>query len=573
MTTTQNDAADVPLPSTAPISANEIAPALSISPRAANITMVLVCAAVFLTALDQTVVVTALEPIASSIGNIDFGKDLSKLAWAVSGYLLGYVIILPLMGRISDVLGRQRVLIGTLAVFAFGSLMCAEAITLGNAFPCISFWSPSLVCDPLSNNPGPPSALTWLIIARFIQAVGGGAVVPVAIAAIGDLFGDRKRVLALGIIGGVTEAGGALGPLYGALILARWGWLPEAFAASWQWIFLLNIPIVALMVVALVLLWPKAIRGRAAQTTGRGIDWLGAALLGGALFCISLGLGQSAGVITNLSQATAAENNPYLLVAALVLLVGFILWEARRKEPVIDLKLFRNGAFSAGAAFNLLLGMALIIALVDIPIYILDVQGATAYLAAGLALLRLTVMIPVGAVLGGWLVARIGTRNVGIAGAIGVALGFVLMHFWDVTPNEIMITIATVITGLGFGLIVAPISTTALNTARQARFGMAASIVTALRTIGMILGLAALSSWGVSRYLQLVTQAQNGVDIATKQGQMLLQQRLTAIPVQITHDFYTAGAALALLAIIPALFLWKPKPGEESVAESAIMGL
>jgi MFS family permease len=573
MTTTQSDAAGLPTPAATPVAAKAGASALSISPRAANSTMVLVCAAVFLTALDQTVVVTALEPIAASIGNIDFGKDLSKLAWAVSGYLLGYVIILPLMGRISDVLGRQRVLIGTLALFAFGSLMCAEAITLGNAFPCVSFWSPSLFCNPLSNNPGPPSALTWLIIARFIQAVGGGAVVPVAIAAIGDLFGDRKRILALGIIGGVTEAGGALGPLYGALILAHWGWLPDAFAFSWQWIFLLNIPIVGLIVLALMLLWPKATRGRAAHASGRGIDWIGAALLGVALFCISLGLGQSAGIVTNLSQATREENNPTLLVAALMFLVGFILWEAWHKEPVIDLKLFRNGAFTAGAFFNLLLGMALIIALVDIPIYILDVQGATAYLAAGLALLRLTVMIPIGAIVGGWLVARIGTRNVGIAGAIGTAIGFGLMHFWDVTPNQIMITVATVITGFGFGLIVAPISTTALNTARQARFGMAASIVTALRTIGMILGLAALSSWGVSRYQQLIIQAQNGINFATSQGQMLLAQRLTAIPVQITHDFYTAGAALALLAIIPALFLWKPKPGEESVAESAIMGL
>lgn len=560
--TTQSDTTDA---TTLPAAPDDAAAVPDVRQRAALVPMVLICAAVFLTALDQTVVVTALDPIAVSFGNIDVGKDLSSLAWVVSGYLLGYVIVMPLMGRVSDLLGRQRVLIGCLALFAFGSFLCAEAITLGNALP-LTFLSNIGV-----NSPSP--ALTWLVIARFLQAVGGGAVVPVAIAAIGDLFGAGRRILALGIIGGVTEAGGALGPLYGALILQHWALLPPGYDNPWQWIFLLNLPIVLLLVGALLIAWPRALRGRTAPAGGR-IDWLGAALLGGALLCTSLGLGQSAGAITHLSQAQVAQNNPYLLLAALVLLAGFVLVEARGREPVIDLRLFRSGAFTAGALFNLLLGMGLIIALVDIPIYVLALSGTT-YLDAGLALLRMTIMIPIGAFSGGWLVARYGTRVVGIAGALCTAAGFFLMRFWDVHPNWTLITISTVIAGAGFGLIVAPISTTALNTASNARFGMAAAIVTALRMIGMILGLAALSSWGVSRYLALIVQAQNSLPpgLTISQQAAILAQKLAAIPVAITRDFFTAGAVIALVAVIPALFLWQPKPGEAEAKGRVVVGM
>jgi MFS family permease len=561
MTTTQSDAAGA---AASPPNAVSEAPALSVRQRAALVPMVLICAAVFLTALDQTVVVTALDPIAVSFGNIDVAKDLSALAWVVSGYLLGYVIVMPLMGRVSDLLGRQRVLIGCLALFAFGSFLCAESIALGNALP-LNFLSAIGVNSP-------SQALTWLVIARFLQAVGGGAVVPVAIAAIGDLFGAQRRILALGIIGGVTEAGGALGPLYGALILQHWALLPPGYTNPWQWIFLLNLPIVLLLVGALLLVWPRALRGRATTAVGR-IDWLGALLLGGALLCTSLGLSQSAGVLTNLKQAQAAQNNPLLLLAALVLLAGFVLVEARGRDPVVDLRIFRSGAFTAGALFNLLLGMGLIIALVDIPIYVLTINGT--YLDAGLALLRMTIMIPIGAFSGGWLVARYGTRAVGIAGALLASVGFFLMRFWDVHPNWTLITISTVIAGAGFGLIVAPISTTALNTAGNARFGMAAAIVTALRMIGMILGLAALSSWGVDQYLTLIVQAQNNLPpgLSISQQAAILAQRLAEIPVEITRDFFTVGAALALVAVIPALFLWKPKSGEEEAKGHVVVGM
>jgi MFS family permease len=532
------------------------------APRGAGLTLALICAAVFLTALDQTVVVTALTPIAGS-AELALPNDLPSLSWVVSGYLLGYVIVMPLMGRVSDLWGRRRVLIGCLALFAVGSLLCALAITLGATVDLS--WLGNIGIH------NPNSAVGWLVAARFIQAVGGGAIVPVAIATAGDLFGDRRRIIALGMIGGITEAGGALGPLYGALILAKWHFLPDSFPNAWQWIFLLNLPLVAMIIIALIALWPRT-EAQPAITRAR-IDWLGALILGGALLCTSLGLGQEAGAISALKDTTSAQNNPLLLVVALVLLIAFILYEARTLDPVIAPALFRSGAFSADAVFSLILGMALIVALVDIPIFMLTVFGTDHFLDAGLALLRLTVMIPIGAFAGGWLVTRFGTRPIGAAGAICTALGFFLMHRWLVTVSWGEITLGTVITGIGFGLIVAPISTTALNTTDRDRFGMAASIVTALRMIGMILGLALLSSWGLTRYKELANAIPGIKDVNDPKQVTAYQQAITATGAHVVTDLFFIGAILALAAVIPALLLWKPKPGEQGNDEVAVFSM
>jgi MFS family permease len=529
------------IPGTAPV---ETAPAAQPT-RGAAISLVIICAAVFLTALDQTVVVTALLPISNGY-QIDFQGNVSKLSWIVSGYLLGYVIVMPLMGRVSDLWGRRRVLVGCLGLFALGSLMCVESIALSSVLPI----------DVFHTTTGNSSALTWLVLARFLQAVGGGAVVPVAIASIGDLFGARRRILALGVIGGVTEAGGALGPLYGALILQQnWGIFTSGPDDQWRWIFILNVPLVVIIGAALLFLWQKP---AVAEKASVRIDWLGALILGGALLCISLGLSQQAGAVGSLQQVQASQSNPLLLVAAVALLALFVVVEAMRRDPVIPLSMFRSGAFSAGATFSLLLGMVLIIALVSVPLYILDVTYTNNYIGAGLALLRLTVMIPLGAFGGGVLVSRFGCRIVGAAGTLVTAIGLFIMHLWPVNPNWTLITLGTVVSGAGLGLIIAPISTTALNASKADRFGVAASVVTALRMIGMILGLAGISSWGVGEYQRLNAGIIHLISVSTT----AYTNAVTAVVVQVVTDFFLIGSVLALIAVIPALFLWRPKPGE-----------
>src|SRR6266576_6064646 len=406
--------------------------------RVALAARVIACIGVFITALDQTVVVTALPKIIADPGiNIPF-TQLDHAAWIISAYLLGFIIAMPLMGRVSDIYGRRRIFLLCLSIFGIGSILCGLAPTLGQIID-LSFLS-SFGIDVSS--PG----LILLIAARFIQAIGGGAFVPVAMAIVSDFYGKEPLALGLGIIGAVTEAGGVMGPLYGALIVQHLGW---------TYIFYFNAPIVLALIVGAWFLIPKGNRLR------EGIDWLGAILLGSMLTCLSLGLAQQG---TELGPTAVNSANPLV---------------------------------------SLLVGAALIIAMADIPLFVdtvlsRQINEADIPLVSGLALLRLTAMIPVGALLGGWLSSRISCRFTGVLGLLFVATGFYLMSRWSMNVDWTQITISTMTTGLGFGLVIAPISTTAIKAVRATQAGMGAAIVTSLRMVGMMLGLAALTSWALA---------------------------------------------------------------------------
>ena len=167
----------------------------------ALLAMLAACSAVFLTALDQTVVVTALPKIITDLQITS--EQLDRAAWIVSGYLLGYVIAMPFMGRVSDMFGRRRIFITCLGIFGFGSLLCGLAPILGQQIDIsflqrigINVAAPGDFSDPIALNP----SLVWLVAARFVQAAGGGAMIPIAMAIAGDFYGEKQRALALGLI-------------------------------------------------------------------------------------------------------------------------------------------------------------------------------------------------------------------------------------------------------------------------------------------------------------------------------------------------------------------------------------
>ncbi|HEX7737697.1 MAG TPA: MFS transporter [Ktedonobacteraceae bacterium] len=529
----------------------------------ALLAMIVACCAVFLTALDQTVVVTALPSITVDL-QIPL-QQLDRAAWIISAYLLGYVIAMPLMGRVSDLYGRRLVFVICLSIFGVASLFCGLATILGEQVDItflqhlnINVAAPGSLGDPSMLQPG----LVWLVAARFVQAAGGGALIPAAMAIAGDYYGERQRALALGLIGMVTETGGVLGPLYGAAIV-------QAF--SWHMIFYLNVPLVLILIVFSALL----LKGRAGDTTQQSadrwrIDLPGTLLLGASLVCLSLGLSQEAvlGTATLNSSGNSApvQNNPVLIASALLLLLAFVVLEIvleRRVSrsraqllPVIEPALFKSRAFSASSLVSLLVGAALIIAMADIPLFIATVQGGNA-LDSGLALLRLTVMIPIGALLGGWLCSRITCRITALLGLLAAALGFGLMHLWPVQVSQFQMTGGTLVGGLGFGLVIAPLSTTAINAVRNHQMGMASSIVTVLRMVGMILGLAALTSWGLGRFYDIVHAAK------LPPGMTPLSPGFAAFEAQIAtnaaHEVFTsiflAAGVLCLIAMLPACLL------------------
>lgn len=530
----------------------------------ALLAMIVACCAVFLTALDQTVVVTVLPDITTDL-QIPL-QQLDRAAWVISAYLLGYVIAMPLMGRISDLYGRRLVFLICLGVFGAASLFCGLATFLGEQVD-ITFLQHFGINVAAPGSPGDASVLQpgliWLVAARFVQAAGGGALIPAAMAVAGDYYGDRQRALALGLVGMVTETGGVLGPLYGAALV-------QAF--SWQMIFYLNVPLVLILMVGCIFFLPTRGTASSVQHPGSGrwrIDLPGTLLLGASLLCLSLGLSQEAVLGTaNLSNSATApvQNNPVLIALALVLLLAFVVLEvvlerrvrrsAGRLLPVIEPGLFAGRAFTASSLVSLLVGAALIIAMADIPLFIATVQGGNA-LDSGLALLRLTVMIPIGALVGGWLCARITCRITALLGLLAAALGFWLMHLWPINVSAGQMTVGTLIGGLGFGLVIAPISTTSINAVRNHQMGMAASLVTVLRMIGMILGLAGLTSWGLGRFYDIIHSAKVPADMNP------LSPAFAAFEAQLAtsaaHDVFTsiflAAGVLCLIAIVPACLL------------------
>ena len=520
-----------------------------------------VCVAVFLTALDQTVVVTALVSMIGDIGVPITQPD--RAAWIVSGYLLGYVIAMPLMGRISDVFGRRRVFALCLSIFTFGSLICAlspqlgapvapDSTTIGGAILTPFYNLVQALVGPVGQLGIDTSApgLDILVAARFIQAVGGGALVPVAMAVAGDLFGGTRRGLALGLIGAVTEAGGVLGPVWGA-------WVTTAL--GWTWIFWLNLPLAALLLLVGAFCLPKA-RGRREP-----VDILGALIFGGSLTFLTLGLGQQTEGTGVLSPSAHSTFNPAFLGIAAGLFVLFVVVEFAVHWPVVDPRLFRRVAFSAAALLSLIIGVALIVALVEIPLFLASLQNTTP-IAAGLALLRMTALVPVGAFVGGWLSGRIGCPWTAALGTLLTAAGLWQMSLWPANVGDIQVTMATVTAGLGFGLVIAPISTSALNASPAAQAGVASSVVTALRMTGMILGLSGLTAWGLEHLRAiLASQPKLGTPGGPTASQYL--QIVTTALHQVYSDIFLVTALLALIGVIPALLLWRRSKGTTDDAQ------
>ncbi len=465
-----------------------------------------VAAGVFFAADDQTSVVTILPPI---ISDLDLSvAHFERIAWIVNGYLLGYTVAMPLMGRVADVYGHARIFTLALVIFMVGSALVAV--------------SPNL---------------PWLVAARSFQAIGGGAVVPVAMAIVAGTLPPGRRAMGIGVMAAASEFGALIGPLWGSGVNELLGW---------RGLFWINLPMVAPVAVAVVYL------ARDVRTERRRVDYAGGALLGLALTALTIAL-------TNASDA-AGDHSLALpfAVSALAFGVWFVRHERRAADPMIDLRLFRSAAFSGGNLTNLLVGGGLIVALVNVPLMTNVLFGDTP-LEGGLNLTRFTVAVPIGAVAGGWLAGWLGFSRTTVVGLALAATGFFLMAAWGEAPAELLLSGSLIVAGLGFGLVIAPVGTAVINAAPDHQHALASSLVTVLRTIGMTVGLALLASQGLARFTEraAVIPLEAGGDYT---------QRLDAVMSDtFAETFVVAGIAM-VLAIIPALFLGR-EPKEEIAPE------
>ena len=459
----------------------------------------------FVTALDQTVVVTALPSIIVDLQVPFF--ELDRAAWIVTAYLLGYTVAMPLIGRMGDVYGYARVYQGGLVVFTVGTSLVAVS-----------------------------SSLEWMVGARVVQALGGGATVPIGLAIASTVLPERQRGMALGIIIGAAEAGSMLGPAYGGAIIKF---------LDWRWIFWLNIPQSAVLFLALIWL-PNA-----PNRQGR-VDYLGGALLAASLLLLSLALSQE-GLFT-LSSPT-----PFIIGAPALLLAGaLVVVERRAWQPLLSSVLFRSRAFLTANLTQLLEGVALIIAMVTVPLMAATVMGKEPFTGA-MWLLRMTAAIPVGAVLGGRLLMVLGVRPVAVMGLGLTALGLFLVSTWDLDVSEPWLTLHLVIAGLGFGLNNTPVMTLALSSAGETYRGTAASLVVVARMMGMTLGLAALAAWGVGHFQALTAGLELSLPQVGEAAEVVQSQaeeysaRLNEAGLSLFHNFFHIAAAVALVAVLPAL--------------------
>ena len=408
---------------------------------------------------------------------------------------------------LGDVYGYPRVYQASLVVFGVGT--------------CLVAVSPNL---------------EWMVGARVVQAVGGGATIPIGLAIASTVLPPHRRGLAIGIVVAAAEAGSMLGPAYGGAIVEL---------ASWRWIFWLNVPQGA--VIFLALLWLPNQRNR-----GLRVDYLGAALLTCTLVIFSVALSRQG--LFSLSSV-----GPFIIaVPGLAIVATLAVLERRTLQPLLAPFLFRSRAFLAANVTQLLEGASLVIAMVTVPLMADTVMGKEP-LTGAWWLLRMTAAIPVGAVVGGYVMSLTGARPVTITGLGLTALGLFLISTWELDISEPWLTLHLVIAGFGFGLNNAPIMTRALSSVGEDYRGTVASLVTVSRMIGMAMGLAALSAWGVEHFQALTAGLELPISQPGEASQTLAARfeeytsALNTAGLSLFHNFFTVAAGIALVAIFPAL--------------------
>ena len=455
----------------------------------------IICLGVFSTALDQTVVVAALPSVMLDL-EIPL-TDLDRASWIVTGYLVSYTVAMPLAGRLSDVYGRVRMFQAALVLFSIGSALVAVAPN----FP-------------------------WIVSARVLQAFGGGATVPIGLAMAVAAVTPERRGVAIGLVAASAEAGSVLGPLYGGAIIE---WI------GWRWIFWLDIPQSFILIALLAVLSnrsnPKA-----------KMDYFGALALGVALTVLTIGLSQR-------SIFSGESIVPYAMLAGGVfIVVVLIMVERHAVQPLLASFLYTSRAFLSSNIAQFLVGVALIIALVAVPLMAGTVMEKKAWESA-LHLVRLTAAIPVGAVIGGYILRWTGVRAVCITGLAFIGTGLLFMSGWETEVEELRLTVPLVMAGLGFGLVIPPIGVSALSAAPSHYWGAAASLVTASRMVGMALGLAALSAWGIERFYSLTAHATIGATLEETEAPLI------EAGVTVFQNLFMIAGFLSLFAILPALLM------------------
>ena len=336
----------------------------------------------------------------------------------------------------------------------------------------------------------------------------------------------KNRGITLGIVAASAEAGSVLGPLYGGALI-EW--------VGWRFIFWLDIPQSFLIMALLAILKNQA-------NPQAKMDYFGALTVGAALTVVTVGLSQRA--IFSFDSLL-----PYAVLAlGAVLVAVVVIFERHAAQPLFASFLYKSRSFVAANIAQFMVGISLIIALVAVPLMANTVMEKEDWESA-LHLVRLTAAIPVGAIVGGYILRWTGVIPVTITGLAFIGIGLLFMSGWGTQVEEFRLTAPLVLSGLGFGLVLPPISVTALSAAPSHYWGAAASLVTAARMVGMALGLAGLSAWGIERFYSLTADVTIGASFEETQAPLI------EAGVTVFQDLFMIAGLVSLVAILPALLM------------------
>jgi EmrB/QacA subfamily drug resistance transporter len=403
-------------------------------------TLAVTCIGFFMVLLDASIVTVALPTIQR-----DLHAQLSDLQWVVDAYTLPFAVLLLTAGTLGDRFGRKRVFLVGLVVFTIGSVICGLAPTLG-----------------------------WLIAGRVLQGAGGAALSPGSLSVLAAAFTiPRERTQAIGIWSGVSGIALAAGPVAGGLLIQ---------ASGWQAIFFVNVPI---GVIALLL--GLRVLAESRNPAAHRLDVPGQVLAIGGLAALTYAL------IEGHSDGWGSPLIVALFAAAAVLLLAFLIVEARTAEPLLPLGLFKGVIFSTANVAALIVGFALLGTVFFIAQFFQEVQGYTA-LQSGVRTLPTTVGIFIMAPLAGRITARFGPRLPVALGALLAGAALLLLTRLTVTTGYGDVWWNFGMFGIGIGLMLSPITSAVLAATPPARAGLASSMVNTSRQLGSVLGIAVLGA-------------------------------------------------------------------------------
>jgi DHA2 family multidrug resistance protein len=452
----------------------------------------------FMAALDSSIVNISIPAMMHS-----FHSPVDEVEWVITSYMIAFAVFMPLTAWVKEHIGQKRLYIFSLLLFTVGSLLCGISNSLG-----------------------------FLIFSRVLQAVGGGALTPSAMAMVSKVFKPEERGKALGLWGLGVVIGPAIGPTLGGILTAAFGW---------RSIFLVNIPIGIIGVYYSI----KIIRELDEKLSPAKFDWTGFITFTSFLILLLFGVSRFESPESDWRWIMA------LIAISLVFLYLFIRWELRQKNPLLDLKLFKIIPYTSAVVITASRSGALYGGIFLLPILLQSILNYSETIS-GLFLLPGSLIVALMMPFAGKWADGNGPRGISMLGLFVVSMSMVLFAFIDLESSKEFILSATMVRGVGLGFLVTPIATAAVNSVPYNRITMSSSILNLSQQVGGAIGVAALATFYQARFHHHATLDMNVA------GSLLPQLKA------VQESFAMAGVVM-FLTLLPAL--WLPKkvaPKKES---------